>query len=111
MRILFLTATILAVSGQAQAQAQSQIQVASARQHQGSHCQGLSAHLSQMASAGFQALNARQSCAASDLLEKTYRSLDSGRASCGRGWAQSQAGLEMDVLEALDYAGETCGAR
>lgn len=113
MRILLMAATIVAGSVQAQAQPQTrpQMQIASARHLSGAQCQNMAASLSQMASAGFRALNARQSCAASDMLEKTYRAFDSARMTCGRGWAQAQAGLEMDMLDALDYAGETCGRR
>jgi len=113
MRIFLLAVMVVAGSVEAQAQSQMrpQMQVASARHHGGAQCQNLAASLSQMASAGFRALNARQSCAASDMLQKTYRAFDSGRMTCGRGWAQSQAGLEMDVLDALDHAGETCGTR
>ena len=103
---LVIVSGAVAAAGAATAQARQTAQVQG-----GAYCSTLTADISRMASSGFQVLNARRFCAAVELLENAYRSFDSGRANCGRRWARSQAMLEMDLLDALDYAGEYCGPR
>ena len=96
----------LAVSGPAVAQGRQ-----TAQAPHGAYCTSLSTNISRLASNGFRVLNARQFCAAVQLLESAYQSFDFARMNCGGRWAQAQAILEMDLLDALDYAGEACGPR
>ncbi len=108
MRIILLLGVIVMGSADTQAQSPTHrpIHIQPAL-----HCERIAANVTQMAAEGFRVLNSQESCAAVPVLENTYRTLDSGRQRCGSGWAQTQTMLEMDLLEALDYAGETCEQR
>lgn len=76
---------------------------------QAASCQTIALTISKRAEEGFVVLNSSEVCAAFHSLQNAYSALDSGRMQCGRGWAQQLALLEMDLLDALDYAGESCG--
>jgi len=107
LRIILLTVILLS-TGQAHAQGQ----VFAPSRQDNSQCRMIAATVTQRASQGFQVLDRQQrSCDALPVLENAYRTLDTGRVQCGHGWARQLAILETDLLNALDYAGETCTRR
>ncbi len=106
-----ITAAILMAMVPELAAAQGQIVQRPMPQPASVSCHSIAMTVSQRASQGFQVLGARNSCHAIQVLENAYNALDTGRMHCGHGWAQQLSMLETDLLDALDYAGETCGVQ